>query len=189
MYVRIEWPEIDRHHLIFAEQGGRCPVVAKPGLFVGIGCRNRASKGFAGTVVKYFDPVAFQIEGHLEAVVDNPAAPALGAVVKAPANQFRIGQNARDGCQFRVLFGQVFRDQPVFCATIGEHVGDGFDFPLCLQLLIDRRGVDPHLGRDIRFAIFGERGCGGHCVGRDDGHRAAITLFHDELRNVGHDRG
>ena len=181
--------EIDGHHLELAEQGRRCPVVAKPGLFVGIGGRDGARERLAGTVVEDLDTVACQVEGLLETVIHDPAAPTFRTVVEAAADQFRVGKNTLDCLQFRVLLGQIFRDQPVLSAAIGQDVGDGPYFSFGFQLLIDRRGVDPHLGCDVGLAVFCEGCRRGDRVGRHHGHLAAIALLHDEFCDIRHDRG
>jgi hypothetical protein len=53
-------------------------------------------------VVENLDPVLLELESGDQVVVDDPAAPAVGAIVEAAADQLGIGEDALDGGQFRV---------------------------------------------------------------------------------------
>ena len=69
-------------------------------------------------MIKYFDPVSFKIKYNFQRIVHDAAAPTNGAIVKAPTDQFGVGQDTFDRGKFRISFNSRGGNPPTFFSTV-----------------------------------------------------------------------
>lgn len=97
-------------------------------------------------------------------------------------------EEIRNGLEIGVGIGDIFRDPPSLHSAVRQDLGGGHDLAALKSLFDDfRLQADPGLRRDIRLALFGHGGQCRYGVACDDFSAATVTLFQNDLVEIGGD--
>lgn len=122
---------VQLHHIVFAENGRRSPIIAEPALLLFVGIGNRAIQTGRGAGIDQCKALLISLAG-LEQVgggwLATPARRAAehGALagVFRRGKQFRMLQRILDGLDVWMFVGEIFRNPPAFNAAFAQD----FDF-------------------------------------------------------------
>ena len=192
MALGVEIGQLDHHHGVLAQDGGRRPVIAEPRFLPLVSLGNGARQPLGRAGVKVVESLAHAV-GAEEIGVDDLAGPAGRAVVKAALGrllrvleQLRVLHQLLHGANLRVRFGKVGGNPPRLDAAVRQHVAGRYDAALghaVVKALAD--GIDPDFRGDVGFAFFHHRGHGRHRGGLYQLDFAAVARLQNEFFDVG----
>ena len=147
--------EIDFNHLVFAEDGGRCPVIAEPGLLALVCLCERTVEARGGAWVDQLKSCVRELQRREEVAARDLAVPTGGTADEAGLRrvfgmlkEFRVFFDAGDGREFRHFVDHVFRYPEALLAAVGEGFSGDAE-TLLINALLQRfgKGIGPKFGR------------------------------------------